>query len=273
MSACLNCGKIGTNLFSDESIVTKTQLSWLESAYGQSFLCTERRYIEKELRRFIGPRVMQVGNLIEQQQLASLDYPQLVAVRDEQDLLAGTIGFENSDLVVADAAFLPFEPESFSSVILPHVLEDHSLPHQVLREAYRVLRPEGYLLMTGFNPFSLLAAQKHLRPKACYKGQYFSVKRVRDWLQLLGFEVVGSAMYQYAPLSASKRLRRWMNFYNAVGDRWLPLSGGAYMISARKRVGGFTLIGPERISRKHKRRQKLAVTATAGERTADNDLH
>ena len=246
--------------------MTKTQLSWLESAYGQSFLGTEQRYIEKELRRLIGPRVLQVGNLIEQQQLASLDFPHLVTVRDEQDLGGGSQGFENSDLVIADAAFLPFEPESFSSVILPHVLEDHALPHQVLREAYRVLRPEGCLLTTGFNPFSLLGAQKYMRPKACYKGQYFSVKRVRDWLQLLGFEVVGSAMYQYAPLSASERLRRWMNFYNAVGDRWLPLSGGAYMISARKRIGGFTLIGPKRLSHKQKRRQKLAVTASAGEK-------
>ena len=243
--------------------MTKAQLTWLESAYGQSFLCTERLYIEKELRRIIGPRVLQVGNLIEPQQLASLDFPQLVTMRAEQDLSGRSKALDNSSTVIADAAFLPFETESFSSVILPHVLEDHSLPHQVLRETYRVLRPEGYLLMTCFNPFSLLGAQKHLRPKACYRGQYFSVKRVRDWLQLLGFEVIGSAMYQYAPLCASERLRQWMNFYNAVGDRWLPLSGGAYMISARKRVDGFTLVGSKRTSHRRKQRQKLAVSASA----------
>lgn len=257
--------------------MTKTQLSWLESAYGQSFLCTERGYIGNELRRIIGPRVLQVGNMIEPQQLAALDFPQLVTIRAEQDLAGGNLasgnkGFENSSLVIADAAFLPFEPESFSSVILPHVLEGHGQPHQVLRETYRVLRPEGCLLMTGFNPFSLLGVQKHLRAKACYNGQYFGVKRVRDWLQLLGFEVIGSAMYQYAPLSASERLRRGMNFYNAVGDRWLPLSGGAYMISARKRIGGSTLVGSERLSHRRKQRQRLAVSAAASEKRSDSDL-
>ena len=50
---------------------------------------------------------------------------------------------------------LPIKSESVDVVVLSHTLEHASHPHEVLREAHRILIPEGYVVITGFNPTSL----------------------------------------------------------------------------------------------------------------------
>jgi SAM-dependent methyltransferase len=236
----------------------KTNRAWLASAYGQSCLAAEKLHVDRALRKISGPRVLQIGDIFDCHSLRALDFPQLIQVND--DLVAAP---ESVSSIIADAAFLPFDAGCLSTVVLPHVLEGHQLPHQVLREAQRVLMPEGHLIVTGFNPVSLLGLQRYLNPRAVYRGNYYSVKRVKDWLQLLGFEVVGSAMYQYAPLVKSDRLRNALNFINSVGDRSLPMSGGGYMISAKKREVGMRLVGKLAFSGVRRKRQKLATAASS----------
>jgi len=237
--------------------LTEQDRIWLESEYGRSFLQAEREHTDRAISQLAGPRVLKIGNTIHAERLYDLDFPQLVTTqsRPGEEALIGEVR------VCADPAFLPFEAESFSSVILPHAIEGNELPHQVLREAHRVLQANGDLLLSGFNPFSLLGLQRLVGSKASYLGQYYSLKRVRDWLQLLGFEITGSAMYQYAPLCKTNRMRKAVKFINSSGDRWLPMAGGSYMISARKRELGMRLIGPVNFS-SQKRRPKM-VTASA----------
>jgi len=57
--------------------------------------------------------------------------------------------------VETDYTALPFAAASIDLVLLPHVLEFASNPHQVLREVERVLVPEGQVVIAGFNPISL----------------------------------------------------------------------------------------------------------------------
>ena len=239
----------------------QSQTNWLQSEYGRSFMDAESVFTDKALRQIGGPRVLLIGDLFQTNKLLDLDFPQLLKVLPEQTK-ATVVGSSATPFtqVLADPAFLPFAPNTFSSVILPHVLEGHHLPHQVLREAHRVLRPEGCLLITGFNPLSLVSLQRFLLPKAALKGDYYRVKRVRDWLQLLGFEVVASAMYQYAPLCRNSRLRNALNYLNTVGNRWLPMCGAGYMISAKKREAGARMIGRVQFSSVERRRRKLATS-------------
>lgn len=215
--------------------------SWLNTAYAKQLLACESPYLRQALKQITGPRVLQIGNVVEQPVIEELDFPQLVITSQCNRAERATVH--------ADPAFLPIQADSIASVILPHSLESHELPHQVLREAHRVLMSDGYLLLTGLNPVSLVGLQRWLMPWATIRGQYYTPKRVIDWLQLLGFEVVGSAMFQYAPLSKSPRVQKIFRFLNPVGDRWLPMLGGGYMITAKKREIGMNLVGRVRFSR------------------------
>ena len=55
-----------------------------------------------------------------------------------------------TDLVL-DPTALPFPDQSLDLVVLPHTLELSQDPHATLREVYRVLVPEGKVVVCGFN--------------------------------------------------------------------------------------------------------------------------
>ena len=65
------------------------------------------------------------------------------------------VALEPGAAVAADPLQLPLASQSVDLVVLPHVLETHNNPHQVLRESERVLMPEGQLVVSGFNTVSL----------------------------------------------------------------------------------------------------------------------
>lgn len=224
---------------------------WQNSEYAQHYFDSERRFLSTGLRQSVGPLALQIGDRIEQRIVDELDLP-FVLKTSGKDI-------NGSDLAT-DPAFLPFAPDSFATVILPHVLEGHRLPHQVLREAHRVLMSEGHIVVTGFNPMSFMGIQRFLKPSAVMSGRYYTPKRVIDWLQLLGFEVVASAMFQYAPLSKSLRFRKTFQFLESAGDRWLPMFGGGYMISAKKKDVGMTMVGRMRFNPP---KAKIATSASA----------
>lgn len=239
--------------------IKNSNITWLDSIYGRSCLEAEKPCVDRALRQISGPRVLQIGQILDDQALRALDFPQLIMVNDSA---SANESISDRCSIVADAAFLPFDGGTLSSVILPHVLEGHELPHQVLREVHRVLMPEGHLILTGFNPVSILGLQRYVTPRAAFSGTYYPVQRVKDWIQLLGFEVIGSAMFQYAPVVKGRRIRNALNFINSVGDRWLPMSGGGYMISAKKRELGMRMVGKPKFAAVGRKRQKLATVSS-----------
>ena len=57
----------------------------------------------------------------------------------------------------AHSIALPFKADSLDLLVMPHSLELSLDAHASLREAERVLMPEGHLVITGLNPASLWA--------------------------------------------------------------------------------------------------------------------
>lgn len=145
-----------------------------------------------------------------------------------------------------DSVHLPFATGSTDLVVLPHVLEFSSNPHDALREAERILLPEGHLALSGFNPLSLWGARRLLDHDREYpwNGKFIHLLRLKDWLALLGLEVVAGRMGCYVP---PVRTDAWLGrsqFMDRAGDRWWPMLGGVYFLVAKKRVSGMRLIKP-----------------------------
>ena len=148
--------------------------------------------------------------------------------------------------VSSDLGQLPFASASVDLVVLPHVLEFARNPHQILREVERILVPEGHVVVTGFNPYSLWGLRRRLRRATAppWQGHYISVPRLKDWFALLSFETRAGAFGCYAPaVSQDKWLARF-RFMEAAGDRWWPFAGAVYIVQAIKRVHGMRLIMP-----------------------------
>lgn len=177
--------------------------------------------------------------------------------------------------IQADFHSLPFPSSSLDLVVMPHTLESTADPHQTLREVERVLRPEGRIVVTGFNPASLWGVARRLRSgpwragssvagdsaapppsdAEVTEGEWVGYWRLRDWLRLLSFEVEGGRFGCYVPPVASDRWRERLSWLDPVGDRWWPVLGSVYALVAVKRVRGMRMLG---LSRRTKR-----ITAAA----------
>jgi len=161
---------------------------------------------------------------------------------------------------------LPFASQSIDLVVMPHVLEFADEPHQVLREVDRVLVAEGHVVITGFNPASLWGVRQSMTrvgatPFLPRAGQFIGLPRIKDWLKLLSFEVNRGRFGCYAPWARTEKwLGRW-SFLEKVGDRWWPVLGSVYMLTAIKRVRGMRLVGAIR-KRKLERKVVLAPAAS-----------
>jgi len=140
--------------------------------------------------------------------------------------------------VLAESEYLPIDTHSIDIVIMPHTLEFEENPHRVLREANRVLKPEGIILLTGFNPWSIWHLPRFL-PKAKNKlpwnGCFISRYRVVDWLKLLNFQIEESQGCCLFPLLINKKHEQWKKIIGTVAA-WLPFLPAAYFVMAVKRV-------------------------------------
>ena len=156
--------------------------------------------------------------------------------------------------LACDFDALPFDTQSLDLVVLPHALELARDPHLTLREVERVLRPEGRVVIVGFNPTSLWGLRQrlgHMRMGVGGRGplflpsegEFIGYRRLRDWLRLLSFEVEAGRFGCYRPPVGTDRWLARYEWTEALGDRWWPVFGAVYSLTAVKRVRGMRLVG------------------------------
>lgn len=147
-----------------------------------------------------------------------------------------------------DLLDLPFEAQSVDLLVMPHTLEFTRDPHRLLREAERVLVPEGQLVILGFNSLSLWGARQAFgkmagRPFVPAAQDLIAFTRIKDWLKLLGFELERGRFGCYRPPLAHENWLTRFAFMEAAGDRWWAIFGAVYMVTAVKRARGMRLVG------------------------------
>ena len=140
---------------------------------------------------------------------------------------------------------LPLASESIDVAVLHHALDYSQNPHQVLREAARALIPRGYLIVVGFNPWSLQGATKFFRQwwgGSFWRRHSLRAGRLQDWLRLLDCEplLLERGFYRL-PVASPWVLSRFSFLEAWAGYCGLPF-GGYYLLVARKDVVGMTPI-------------------------------
>jgi SAM-dependent methyltransferase len=214
-------------------MTTENQHQWLQGDLGGYLREHEQAVFDRLVTDVFGFNAVQVGML-------------------EMDLLRNCripFVFRTSDAlgdIRSAPEFLPIRENCIDLALLPHALEFSANPHQVLREVERILVPEGHVVISGFNPLSLWGLKRMFSKRKDYpwQGDFLSQPRIKDWLALLGFEVVGWDMACYAPPFSNPAWRMRFDFLDSVGRSRCPLPGGVYFVIAKKRVVGMRLIKP-----------------------------
>ncbi len=223
-----------------------TLQNWLLTPPGQYLLQWERAQIDAAVADVFGYHALQLG----WSDIAGLQANRM----PHQWLALGHAGPGSSTSLVCDFSALPFAEASLDLLVMPHTLEFSLDPHATLREAARVLVPEGRVVICGLNPTSLWGWRQQ-RGRMAIKagvgslylpdsGDMIGYWRLRDWLRLLSFEVESGSFGCYRP---AVRSQSWLDrtaWMDTLGARYWPILGAAYCITAVKRVRGMRMLGP-----------------------------
>jgi SAM-dependent methyltransferase len=212
--------------------------NWLATPLGRRCLMNEQRLVRQILDRVFGEELLQVGCWGADDAFVRYARTQRIAV------LGGSRGDPGVD-IVSRLDRLAIADDTIDAILLPHTLERTESPHAVLREAARVLRPDGCLISLGFYPTGLWGL-RHLLARGGYPAgsrHLIRVRRLHDWLELLCFDVDSAINYCHTlPLEGVSRLGRLPR--ERWAKRWLPMLAGGYVTVARKRAVNLTPIRP-----------------------------
>ncbi len=219
--------------------------TWLSSPAGQYLIDWEQKQLDGMVGDLFGFHALQLG-------LSQVDA--LRANRMPHKWLASSEGESSNASLGTDFRALPFAEQSLDLIILPHTLEIYPDPHATLREVERVLVPEGRVIVCGLNPLSLWGARVMRERFYARMGsrnsfmpihsEFIGPHRMKDWLTLLGFEIEGGGFGLYKPSFESKGWLSRLDWMELAGNRWWPIFGSAYILTAVKRVRGMRLLGP-----------------------------
>lgn len=166
---------------------------WLGRATGAALLREEVRQVADALDSVFGDELVQLGQWGD----AGLFRPH---ARTRRQTVVGTRPGPGVD-IVCELDDLCIGGDCVDVVLLPHTLETAADPHAVLREVDRILRPDGHVVIVGFNPLGWWGARHYLTRRTFPDGLQRMVAeyRLRDWLQLLSFRVQRADYYFFAP--------------------------------------------------------------------------
>ena len=211
---------------------------WREIPNGERIIEEVNQILAPWWPKFFGYHLLKIGALSSELATPNSPIRHQITVTDHKDCAS----------IVADVDDLPLLQHSVDVAVLSHVLEYAVDPHHVVREANRVLIPNGYLVITGFNPFSLVGLNKlvpYRRQRTPWNERFFSAMRVKDWLHLMGYEILHDERCLHSSLVGKFSYGVIARNWRKIAARLVPSLGSVYVIIAKKRVLPLTPIKPK----------------------------
>lgn len=250
MSRCAHagCGMIHTmNTTPSVPMRASSLRRWYRHPLGKLLAEAELSALAEQLPGLFGYHLMVVDPPWETCTLSDSRIPHHIVQRIQG-------GGDGDTGVIGHTDTWPVLTDTLDAIILPHTLEITVDPHLVLREADRSLIPDGHLVIIGFNPWSLWGMRRVMSWRSRempWNARFIGVSRIRDWLSLLGFDVLDCHyLFQRPPIQNSRMLGR-LQFLEPSSGKGKMLLGGAYILVARKRT---VIVTPLKTMRNGRRR-------------------
>lgn len=217
-------------------IILRQMDAWYQSLLGSELLATERIALDRLLPHYFGRHFLQIGGPSETYLFASSPIAHKVRMSSEF-----APGFQGSG-VQGDLQQLPFLPDSVDVILVPHMLEFMTSPDWLLQQMYRILTPEGKLLILGFNPFSLWGIARWLRGRRAppWQGQFHSRFTIVSHLRHHQFQIEQQRSLFFRPPINRKSWLNHLLSLEAIGPLFWPNNGAVYLIVAKKQVTTWT---------------------------------
>lgn len=191
--------------------------NWLlNTPHGRYILANERVFYHNFVHNVFGYYAIQVG------------FPQINLLQNNKIQQHYILGKD----IKCDLQFLPFKNNSVDLIICPHILEfSENYPH-LLEEFYRILIPDGKLILTCFN--NNLFSNILKKPAALAAGNFIKLNTLKYQLNSLNFRIAGGKFFCYRPLLSNHNIFSKLDWLEKVGDRWFPTSANVFGLTVIK---------------------------------------
>lgn len=227
---------------------------WYRTPSGKRLHQQERQLIEASIVNLFGYYFVQLGCPVDTAWLEASRIQDKIVIDASSARCPSNQAAEHSKTsihwVCADLDYLPLAREAADVILLPHTLETVQDPYYLLRQADTALMPEGYLVLSGFNPFACGVIKSRLgKEQAPFReANLVRSQRVVEWLEVLGYDIEAihySTISCYTGTSRAGARQGWRileRVERGLGRLGLQF-GNVYCIVARKRVDAPRMVG------------------------------
>lgn len=179
--------------------------SWQQLQRGDQYCNALNRYFANWFAKIPGDQLLKIGGLSAAIRCDTARCHQMVVSAEIDKNLTALCAAQQLSLIQASPLELPFVENAIDACLMINILNFSQDPHQILREVNRVLRDDGYLFISLFNPFSRLLFKRSLglKHQTPFPFRQYLLCRVIDWLELLNFDILAQ---QHLPLRPEQRL-------------------------------------------------------------------
>jgi len=153
---------------------------------------------------------------------------------------------------------LPVASDAIDLILMPKALQKSNFPHQVLREAERVLIPDGTIVLIINNPIGVTSLKKEFNNFVDEfsnlikignipnndKKRWFSLgqRRIKDWLALLSIETISQIAVSQNVIDKSNQLNALLKLKNRIKQFFYDFFADQIIIVGKKKVSTLTPI-------------------------------
>lgn len=215
--------------------------NWLTHFLGKSVIEAEQSFLSRWIKNYRGKHSLLLG--------VPEQYPLLNAEMTNYffNWLLTPLFNHRKHVCSIESGFydLPVAAGSIDLLLLPHSLELLDNPKHALTEACRLVKPEGYIVVIGFNPCSLWGLKHYFsRAKKIvpWSHRFIRATTVKQWLMLSDFKLMEQHTLLYRPPVHYKSVYKRLNFLEKLGRFLYRPFGGIYILIAQAKVTPLTPI-------------------------------
>jgi len=222
---------------------TASSLSWYFRGKGADIIATEAMICAQYIPRLFGYYALQIGFPLFDCWLKTSTIPTRLYVSTQP------LDHPPKHLLVGEYDALPIQAKTMDLVLLPHLLEITKDIDALLREATRVLRPDGHLVILGFSPWQWLKGRFHRRARSMkWKGE-LSIRplpALKRKLKTLDYEILVEERFYHNLVSLPDG--KW-SLWQRIKWRFVHCFGDGYCLIAKPKIAIIRPVGLSRWQR------------------------
>lgn len=139
---------------------------------------------------------------------------------------------------------MPLQSSSIDKIILIHSFETSRNPDELLRELWRVLKPNGKMILILPNRMSMWS---RIETTPFSEGNPYSISQIQRTLNEHFLFITNDRTCLFFPPFPSKTLFKTYDSIEKVGEKFLKNSGGVILIECEKQLLRYTHITSEKL--------------------------